>query len=119
MLQNFNIYTKIDNTINKNSDMGMKFMTKKERILIITICITLLIISICYVAISINKTKLEEPLILKSNNEHPVLYKGKKIIEVYEEININNLTDYDRKLLREGIIINNDKELLSILEDYD
>jgi hypothetical protein len=94
-------------------------MTKKERILIITICITLLIISVCYVAISVSKTKSEETLILKSNNKHPVLYKGNQIIEVYDEININNLTDYDRKLLREGIIINNDKELLSILEDYD
>ncbi len=94
-------------------------MTKKERILIIAICLTLLIVSACYVAIAVNNNKEAQPLVLKINNGSVVLYKGERIIEVYEDININNLTDYDRKLLREGIIINNDKELLSILEDYD
>ena len=94
-------------------------MTKKERILVITVILTLLIMIACYASIIINNKHSKENLVLKTNNGTVTLYKGDRIIEIYEDINVNNLTDYDRKLLKKGIIINNDSELLAILEDYD
>ncbi len=118
MLQNFNIYTKIGNNNYKTYEKS-DILSKKLKILLVVIVISIITILSCSAVIYYYKAKENQPLMLKSKDNHIALYKGKQLIEVYDDININNLTDYDRKLLRNGIIIESDKELFAILEDYD
>ena len=118
MLQNFNIYTKIGNNNYKTYEKS-DILSKKLKILLVVIVISIITILSCSSVIYYYKAKENQPLMLKSKDNHIALYKGKQLIEVYDDININNLTDYDRKLLRNGIIIESDKELFAILEDYD
>lgn len=94
-------------------------MTKKLRILAITVAVSIFIIIICLITINNVKPTKTQDLVLKTSGNNIALYKGEQIIEVYDEIDVRRLTDYDRQLLKKGILVESESDLLSILEDYD
>lgn len=94
-------------------------MTVKTRILTIVVTLSVIIVAVCIISTNIIRTRENQPLILKAKDDHIALYKGDRIIEEYDDIDIRMLTDYDRYLLRNGIEVTDRTHLLSILEDYD
>ena len=92
-------------------------MTKSKKFIIFSLSITLsLIIAAIIFVFCLKKSK--EPYYLKSYDNNVALYKGNRVVEIYQDININNLTDYDKYLLRNGIIVENIENVDEILEDY-
>ncbi len=92
-------------------------MINSKKIIIFALILTLAaIISAIIIVYAFKKNN--EPYYLKSLNNNVALYKGKVLVEVYDDINTNNLTDYDRYLLRNGIVVENIENIDEILEDY-
>ncbi len=91
-------------------------MKKRVLILLITLTITIATAILSFIKVSANNSA---PLILKEKNGSVVLYKGNKIIKIYDEIVISVLPKNDQEALYSGIIIKNEEELNSIIEDYD
>lgn len=90
----------------------------REKIVKIALSFTCLIIIITFIFVfSVNKH--QEKLILKEYNGHIALFKGEKIEKEYTDADISLFPAYDRKLLKEGIVIENDTQLRILLEDYD
>ena len=94
-------------------------MTKRIRILAIITAVSVILIVFCIITVNNFKAEQNQKLILKTKGTHLALYKGQRIVEVYDEIDVRRLTDYDRHLLNKGITIESESELLAILEDYD
>lgn len=92
-------------------------MTKSRKFIIYSLSITLSFIIAAIIFVFCYK-KSKEPYYLKSFENNVALYKGNRIVEIYDDININILTDYDRFLLRNGIIVENIEKVDEILEDY-
>lgn len=93
----------------------------KKRLVILSVIVFLSIFSILVLILtgSNQKTVEEEFLILKEIQGKVVLKKGEKIIKTYEQIVVSVLPKDDQNLLKEGIIIENEEHLMSIIEDYD
>lgn len=64
-------------------------------------------------------TSGDNSLYLKAYENTVALYKNEKIEEIYEDIVLNALPIKDQNMLKQGILINNDEELLELLEDFD
>lgn len=92
-------------------------MTKSRKFIIFSLSITLSLILAAIILVFAYKES-KTPYYLKSLNQNVALYKGKTLIEIYDDIDINLLTDYDRYLLRNGIIVENPEKIDEILEDY-
>lgn len=90
----------------------------KKRLLILAIALTITIASVIvsFIKVSANNSP---PLILKEKNGTVALYKGNKIIRIYDEIVISVLPKSDQEALYSGIIIKNEEQLNAIIEDYD
>ena len=93
-------------------------MKNKLLILAIVICITLIVVITSILVVSASKNQ-DNRLILKIYEDEVCLMKGDKVITEYDDIVIDVLPIYDRNRLYEGIIIENEEQLMSILEDYD
>ncbi|MBE6729730.1 MAG: hypothetical protein E7568_05815 [Ruminococcaceae bacterium] len=93
-------------------------MKVKFIILGISTLITLIIVVSSFLMITALKEK-EDPLILKEENGIIVLKKGEDTVTIYDGIVIDVLPRPDREALKNGIIINNQEQLQSIIEDYD
>ena len=97
----------------------MEIKTKHIKLLVIilTICATVLLVTIGYVI----KNRKEHPKtwVLHSYGNNVALYNGEKIIEVYGSINLNNLPAEDKRLLDNGIVFSSKEEAQNAIEDYD
>ncbi len=92
-------------------------MIKSRKIIILSLLLVLVaIVSAIIIVYAIRQSK--QPYYLKSFNNNIALFKGSNLLEVYDDININNLTEYDRYLLRNGIVVKNVELIDEILEDY-
>ncbi len=92
----------------------------KRRCLICCIMICLTFITVMASVITVNAKRSAVPQkILKEYGNSIALYVGRDVERVYPDIDIRNLTDYDRYLLRKGIIITNESQLAELLADYD
>ena len=92
----------------------------KKRLIIVfsAVFITLFSVIASYISVFANN-KDNMDMVLREYNGSVALYKGNEIIEIYDEIVIGVLPDTDRKLLKEGIVIENEEQLSRIIEDYD
>lgn len=93
-------------------------MKRKLLILAIAITITLTVIIACLLIINAI-SKGEKPLVLIAEDGRVLLKRGKETITVYDNIIIDVLPPADREALIKGIIIENEEQLYSIIEDYD
>ena len=86
-------------------------------IVVLTICITVFLVTVGFVI----KNRKEHPKtwVLHSYGNNVALYNGENIIEVYGSINLNNLTEEDKRLLDNGIVFSTKEEAQSAIEDYD
>ena len=91
-------------------------MKKKLFILVITLTITIVTVIFSFIKVSASSNA---PLILKERNGTVALYKGNKIVKIYDEIVISVLPKSDQEALYSGIIIKNEEQLNAIIEDYD
>jgi hypothetical protein len=91
-------------------------MKKRLLILILSLTITIAAVIFSYLKVS---AKNSAPMILKERNGTIALYKGNKIVKIYDEIVISVLPKNDQEALYSGIIIKNEDHLNSIIEDYD
>ena len=61
----------------------------------------------------------EEGYILKEYNNTVALYKGEKVLNVYDGIVVSSLPNDDRQRLKNGIKLRNPEDAQAIIEDYD
>lgn len=91
----------------------------KKRLTVLAAAVTLAIFSVIFSFISVAANNQNAPLILREYNGCAALYKGNEIIEIYDEIVISVLPQADKEMLASGIVIKNEEQLNSIIEDYD
>lgn len=91
-------------------------MKKRLLILSVSLLITIIIVIFSFIKVS---AKSNTSLLLKELNGTVALYKGNKIIKIYDEIVVSVLPKNDQEALKSGIIIKNEEQLMSIIEDYD
>ncbi len=93
-------------------------MKNKLLILAVVICLTVLVVLASFISVMANENE-EKAVILKEHNGSVALFRGKEIIKLYDEIVISVLPESDRELLKNGIVIESEEQLNSIIEDYD
>ncbi|MEE0946493.1 MAG: BofC C-terminal domain-containing protein [Acutalibacteraceae bacterium] len=93
-------------------------MSKKSIIslLVITLTLSVALASILFIHHSQRENNY---LVLCEEDGTVMLKQGDKIINIYDDIVLDVLPNEDREALDEGIIINSEEQLLSIIEDYD
>ena len=93
-------------------------MSKRTIILAISVTLTLSVIIASFLIVNA-VNKVNNPLVLIAENGVVELKKGNKTITVYDNIMLDVLPPSDREKLVHGIIIENEEQLYSIIEDYD
>ncbi len=91
----------------------------KKRLLILVISLTITIVSVIFSFTKVSAKSNSAPMILRERNGTVALYRGTKIIKIYDEIVISVLPKIDQEALYSGIIIKNEEQLNAIIEDYD
>ncbi len=92
----------------------------KRKLLILAICVTLTLTVIIASLLMVNAAnKVSNELILIYKDGYVTLMRGDETITVYDNIVVDVLPPADRKALTEGIIIESEEQLYSIIEDYD
>lgn len=93
-------------------------MKNRLSIIIAAVTMTALVLTASVISVQAGKDK-EKSLVLKEHNGCVTLFENEEISRVYDEIVISVLPESDRRLLKEGISIENEEQLASIIEDYD
>ena len=95
-------------------------MTKKARYTVI-VFVAISLVAILLAISAVIKTKIENPegWALYSYGNNVALYNGEEIVEVYGSITLDNLTEEDKKMLKNGIHFTTREEAVTAIEDYD
>lgn len=93
-------------------------MNKKLTIILCAILITTAVIA-AFLSSSFPKAQQDSALLLKEHNGMVTLFDGKEIVRVYDTIVISVLPSSDQQRLKNGIKIENEEQLFTIIEDYD
>ena len=86
-------------------------------IIVVTLCLSSIIVSLGFVAE--NKSKNPTKWVLHSYGNNVALYNGNEIIEVYGSVLLDTLPPSDKHMLDMGIVFSTREEAMLAIEDYD
>lgn len=95
----------------------------KKRVIFLVFAVILSISSVTainsYAAKKEAEIERSQPLVLKEYENCVALYKGEKVIEVFNTVNFNSLPEYDQNQLKNGIVFQDIESVYSVIEDFD
>jgi len=97
-------------------------MNRTLKFEVLIICVTVAAVALLiFAGMSLKPTKkaINTGYTLKAYNNTVALYKGSKVIEIYDEIVFDNLPERDKASLTKGISYDTKEQASLAAEDYD